>query len=175
MSILKVARLGHPILRAKARKVDRREIRAPQMQGLVDEMIATMHEYRGIGLAAPQIHRDLRLFVVAMLQDGADANAGSVIALFNPELTVVGSEVAEDWEGCLSIPGIQGLVPRARSIGVAAMDREGNRIEFQARDLHARVIQHEYDHIDGVLFLDRMRDRTSLAYTDQASEPPRAF
>ena len=131
MSILKVARLGHPILRAKARKVDRREIRTPQIQGLVDDMIATMHEYRGIGLAAPQVHCGLRMFVVAMLQDGIDADAGGAIALFNPELTVVGSEVADDWEGCLSIPGIQGLVPRARSIGVAAMDREGKRIEFQ--------------------------------------------
>ena len=145
------------------------------MQTLVDDMIATMQEYRGIGLAAPQVHYDLRLFIAVLPQDGVEPDTDPVIALFNPELTVVGSEVAEDWEACLSIPGIHGLVPRAREITVAAMDRAGNRIEFQARDLYARVIQHEYDHIDGVLFVDRMRDRTSLAYVDQSSESSPAY
>lgn len=145
------------------------------MQTLVDDMIATMREYRGIGLAAPQVHYDLRLFIAVMPQEGVEPDTDGVIALFNPELTVVGGEVAEDWEGCLSIPGIHGLVPRARELTVAAMDREGNRIEFLARDLYARVIQHEYDHIDGVLFVDRMRDRTSLAYVDQSSESSPAY
>lgn len=145
------------------------------MQTLVDDMITTMHEYLGIGLAAPQVHYDLRLFIAAIPHDGIGPDADRVIALFNPELTIVGSEMADDWEGCLSIPGIQGLVPRAQSIGVKAMDREGNRVEFQARDLYARVIQHEYDHIDGVLFVDRMRDRTSLAYFDASAESPPAY
>ena len=145
------------------------------MQTLVDDMIATMHEYRGIGLAAPQVHYDLRLFIAVLLEEGVPPDTDRVIALFNPELTVVGSEVADDWEGCLSIPGIHGFVPRARAIGVKAMNREGNCIEFQARELYARVIQHEYDHIDGVLFVDRMRDRTSLAYVDQSSESSPAY
>jgi peptide deformylase len=174
MSILKIARMGHPVLRTQARQVDRREIKSPAMQKLVDDMIQTMDEYRGIGLAAPQVHHDLRLFIAVVSGGDGQSDAG-VVALFNPQLTVVGSEVAEDWEGCLSIPGIRGLVPRAREISVTAWDRGGDPIEFPATDLSARVIQHEYDHIDGVLFLDRMRDRTSLAYVDQSSESAPAF
>jgi len=145
------------------------------MQKLVDDMIQTMDEYRGIGLAAPQVHHDLRLFIAVVSGNDGQSDAGSVVALFNPQLTVVGSEVAADWEGCLSIPGIRGLVPRAQEISVTAWDRGGDPIELLATGLSARVIQHEYDHIDGVLFLDRMRDRASLAYVDQLSESVPAF
>lgn len=175
MSILKIARMGHPVLRAQARKVDRREIKTPAIQKLVDDMIQTMDEYRGIGLAAPQVHHDLRLFIAVVSDNDGQSDAATVVALFNPELTVIGSEVAEDWEGCLSIPGIRGLVPRAREISVAALDREGSRLELVARDLSARVIQHEHDHIDGVLFVDRMRDLKSLAYLDQSPGGAPAF
>ena len=174
MSILKIARMGHPVLRAKTRRLDRREIRMPAIQALVDDMIVTMGEYGGIGLAAPQVHRDLRLFVAALEMSAAQSDAGQVLVLFNPEVTVVGDEVAEDWEGCLSIPAICGLVPRPREITIAALDRDGNRVELRARDFVARVIQHECDHLDGVLYIDRMRSPQSLAYEDQRrpSTPP---
>lgn len=167
--------MGHPILRTKARKVERREINTPAMQQLVDDMLATMHEYRGIGLAAPQVHQDLRLFIAVMFDTTGPDDSGTPIALFNPELAVHEGALVEDWEGCLSIPNIRGLVPRAREITVTGLDRTGNRVELRATDLSARVIQHEYDHIDGVLFLDRMRSLQSLAYVEQRSHSAPAF
>ncbi len=161
MSILKVARMGHPVLREKARPVEKAEFRDPAFQKLVDDMIETMHEYAGVGLAGPQVHEGLRLFV-ALLDEGDDA-----VAIVNPEITVVGDEVVEGWEGCLSIPEIRGLVPRAFRITVSAFDRHGKRIQLDAADYPARVIQHETDHLDGVLFFDRMRGFESLTYLEE--------
>jgi len=111
------------------------------MQKLVDDMIQTMGEHRSIGLAAPQVHYDLRLYIAFVSHDDRP-DTGGVITLSNPELTVIGGDVAEGLEGCPGIPGVHGLAPRAREIGVAALNREGARIEFVARDGSARVIQH---------------------------------
>ena len=113
MSILKVARMGHPVLRQKARALDRGEIRNPVVQKLIDDMIETMVEYHGVGLAAPQVHESLRLFVASLDHDDVGESPSKPIAIINPEITPVGSEVVEDWEGCLSIPDIRGRVPRA--------------------------------------------------------------
>ncbi len=168
MSILKVARMGHPVLRAKARPLEKAEIRSAVIQKLIDDMIDTMAEYHGVGLAAPQIHEGLRLFVAA-LDAGDDEEESETIAVINPEITVVGSEVVEDWEGCLSIPDIRGRVPRAREIKVRAFDRTGARIELNAHDFPARVIQHETDHLDGVLFFDRMKSLASMTFLDEYS------
>jgi peptide deformylase len=168
MSILKVARMGHPVLRAKARPLEKAEIKSAVIQKLIDDMIDTMAEYHGVGLAAPQIHEGLRLFVAA-LDAGDDEDESEVIAVINPEITVVGSEVVEDWEGCLSIPDIRGRVPRAREIKVRAFDRSGARIELNAHDFPARVIQHETDHLDGVLFFDRMTSLASMTFLDEYS------
>ena len=173
MSILKVARMGHPILRAPARMLERSEIARPSIQQLIDDMIETMHEYHGIGLAAPQVHEGLHLFVAAIDPDKEDdpgpedAEDPEPIVLINPVVMPVGSAVVEDWEGCLSIPDVRGLVPRAREIIVTAMDRTGSRVETHARELPARVIQHETDHLNGVLFLDRMRGLDSLTFLDE--------
>jgi peptide deformylase len=169
MSILKVARMGHPVLRAKARALDKRDIREATIQKLIDDMIETMTEYHGVGLAAPQVHEGLRLFVAAL--DGSDEDEGEPepIALINPEIAVVGSEVVEDWEGCLSIPDVRGRVPRAREIKVRAYDRRGERIELRAHDFPARVIQHETDHLDGILFFDRMKTLETLTFLDEYS------
>ena len=168
MSILKVARMGHPVLRAKARPLEKAEIRTAAMQKLIDDMIDTMSEYHGVGLAAPQIHEGLRIFVAA-LDSGDDEEPSEPIALINPEITVVGSDVVEDWEGCLSIPDIRGRVPRARAITVRGFDRTGARIELSAHDFPARVIQHETDHLDGVLFFDRMKSLASMTFLDEYS------
>jgi peptide deformylase len=121
MSILKVARMGHPVLRAKARPLDKAELKSAAVQKLIDDMIDTMSEYHGVGLAAPQVHEGVRVFVAA-LDDGEDGD-GEVapLAIINPEIMVVGSDVIEDWEGCLSIPDIRGRVPRAREIKVRAL------------------------------------------------------
>jgi peptide deformylase len=169
MSILKVARMGHPVLRAKARPLEKAEIRTAAMQKLIDDMIDTMTEYHGVGLAAPQIHEGLRIFVAALDAGDDEEEPSEPIALINPEITVVGSDVVEDWEGCLSIPDIRGRVPRARAIKVRAFDRTGARIELSAHDFPARVIQHETDHLDGVLFFDRMKSLASMTFLDEYS------
>src|SRR4051794_19497156 len=167
MSILKVARMGHPVLRAKARQLEKADIRGAVIQKLIDDMIETMTEYHGVGLAAPQVHEGVRLFVAAVDSAEDDAEDGEVIAVINPEITVVGSDVVEDWEGCLSIPDIRGRVPRSRAIKVRALDRTGARIELSAHDFPARVIQHETDHLDGVLFFDRMKSLASMTFLDE--------
>ena len=169
MSILKVARMGHPVLRTKARAIERGAIKNPVVQKLIDDMIDTMLEYRGVGLAAPQIHESLRVFV-ASLDAGDDAEGPSEpIAIINPEITPLTPELVEDWEGCLSIPDIRGRVPRATEIRVRAFDRTGERIELHASNFSARVIQHETDHLDGVLFFDRMKSLDSLTFLDEYS------
>jgi peptide deformylase len=167
MAILKVARMGHPALRQKARAIEPSDIKGAAIQKLIDDMMETMTEYRGVGLAAPQIHEGLRLFVANLDHDDAAEAAGEPIAIINPEITPVGSEIDEDWEGCLSIPDIRGRVPRAREIKVKAFDRRGERIELHVHDYPARVIQHETDHLDGILFFDRMRSFDSLTFLDE--------
>jgi len=170
MSILKVARMGHPVLRAKARALDKRDIREATIQKLIDDMIETMTEYHGVGLAAPQVHEGLRLFVAAIDGRGdEEEREPEPMAIINPEITVVGADVIEDWEGCLSIPDIRGRVTRAREIKVRAYDRKGERIELRAHDFPARVIQHETDHLDGVLFFDRMKSFETLTFLDEYS------
>jgi peptide deformylase len=171
MAILKVARMGHPVLRAKARAIDKGELKGAVVQKLIDDMLETMAEYHGVGLAAPQVHEGLRIFVAALDHSDDDENAAEAvpIAIINPEISVVGSDVVEDWEGCLSIPDIRGRVPRAREIRVRALDRKGDRIELRAHDFPARVIQHEADHLDGVLFFDRMRSYESLTFLEEYS------
>jgi peptide deformylase len=170
MSILKVARMGHPVLRAKARALDKAQLRTAPVQQLIDDMIETMREYHGVGLAAPQVHHSVRLFVAALDHDrDDDGPEDAPVAIVNPEIAVVGGEVVEDWEGCLSIPDIRGRVPRAREIKVRGLDRHGERIEIRASDFAARVIQHETDHLDGVLFFDRMTAFDSLTFLDEYS------
>jgi peptide deformylase len=168
MSILKVARMGHPVLRARARALDRTELKSAPIQKLIDDMLETMIEYHGVGLAAPQVHEGLRVFVAA-LDTGDKDGESEPVAIINPEITPVGDEMVEDWEGCLSIPDIRGRVPRHREIKVRAFDRGGNRIEISAQNFSARVIQHETDHLDGVLFFDRMKSFETLTFLDEYS------
>ena len=167
MSILKVARMGHPVLRAKARRLEKAEIRSVPFQKLIDDMIDTMHEYHGVGLAAPQIHEGVRLFVASLDTGEGDEAEVETLAIVNPEITIVGGEVVDDWEGCLSIPDIRGRVPRAREIVLRGLDRQGARIECPLQDFPARVAQHEADHLDGILFFDRMRTFESLTFLDE--------
>jgi peptide deformylase len=173
MSILKVARMGHPVLRACARPLERQEIKSPRVQTLIDDMIDTMLEYRGVGLAAPQVHEGVRMFVAFLEDDDqapdrADGDRESEpIVVINPQLTIVDGEIIEDWEGCLSIPDIRGRVPRARAVTVRALDRRANPFEIRESNFSARVVQHETDHLDGVLFFDRMRGFESLTFLEE--------
>lgn len=164
--------MGHPVLRAKALPLKPEAITEPVVQALIDDMFETMQEYSGIGLAAPQIHERLRVLVAGV----RDAPVGETLtgdgemprlALVNPEVTPLGPDTETGWEGCLSIPDIRGLVPRAAEVRVRAYDRHGQPVEFTASGLPARVIQHETDHLDGVLFFDRMKSFDSLAYMEE--------
>ena len=173
MSILKVARMGHPVLRARARALDRADVRSPAIQSLIDSMIETMEEYHGIGLAAPQVHEGVRIFVAGFQEDArSDEEEPAIVPvpLINPEVVPIGSDMVTDWEGCLSIPDLRGQVPRYRRVKVRALDREGARVELQLVDYPARVVQHENDHLDGVLFLDRMKSFETLAFLDEYSK-----
>ena len=167
MSILKVARMGHPVLREPAKPLEKSDLRNPLVQKLIDDMIETMHEYHGVGLAAPQVHEGVRLFV-ALLEEDPDAKSEAV-AVINPEILPQGNAREEGWEGCLSIPDIRGMVPRFTDIKVKALDREGRPLELRLKDFSARVAQHEADHLDGVLFFDRMTSMGTLTYLDEYS------
>lgn len=172
MAILKVARMGHPVLRAKALPVPPSQILAPSVQRLINDMFETMREYTGIGLAAPQVHEGVRIFV-AGVRDGVPGEVVNedddmpFLALINPEVTLITEPTHEGWEGCLSIPDVRGLVPRAKEIRVQGFDREGRTVAFTATGLPARVIQHEVDHLDGVLFMDRMATLHSLTFMEE--------
>jgi peptide deformylase len=167
MSILKVARMGHPVLRQTARSITPSDLKDPMMQRLINDMIDTMHEYNGVGLAAPQIHEDLRLFVALFDDDpGSDSEA---VVVVNPEIVPLSEEKADGWEGCLSIPDIRGMVPRYTDILVRALDRTGRKVELTLKGFPARVAQHETDHLDGVLFFDRMTSMQSLTFLDEYS------
>jgi len=161
--------MGHPVLRTKARALDRGEVKGPVVQQLIDDMIDTMFEYHGVGLAAPQVHESLRLFVASLSDTDEDERDAEPLVVINPEITVVGAETVDDWEGCLSIPDIRGRVPRPRTVKLRALNRKGERIEVNASDYSARVLQHEFDHLDGVLFFDRMRSLESLTFLDEYS------
>jgi len=165
MSILKVARIGHPVIRAAARELTPAEVRSPEIQKLIDDMRGTMYEYDGVGLAAPQVHESLRLAVLEVA--GSDERARDAVpftVLVNPKVTPVGPETVDGWEGCLSVPDLRGLVPRHARLRLEALDREGRPFTVEAEGFHARVIQHECDHLDGGVYLDRMRDLRTLSF-----------
>jgi len=167
MSILKVARMGHPVLRERARPLDKSDIKSAVVQKLIDDMLDTMHEYHGVGLAGPQVHEGLRIFV-GMLQEDIDEKSDPAV-IINPEIIPNASATEEGWEGCLSIPDIRGMVPRYTDITLKALDRTGRSIELALKDFPARVAQHETDHLDGVLFFDRMKSMQSLTFIDEYS------
>ena len=160
--------MGHPVLRERARPVDTSELKDPLFQKLIDDMVETMHEYHGVGLAAPQVHEGVRLFV-AVLDDEPDSESDATV-IINPDIIPNASDKRDGWEGCLSIPDIRGMVPRFTDITVLALDRHGKKIELKLKDFSARVAQHETDHLDGVLFFDRMTSMQSLTYLEEYSK-----
>jgi peptide deformylase len=168
MSILKVARLGHPVLRNKASDVEVRDIKAGKFRPLIEDMIETMHAYEGVGLAGPQVHLPLRVFVfeveerVAKRRNIPKLGAG---AMFNAIYEPVGTEKITDWEGCLSVPFLGGEVPRFKKLKVSGIDHDGEPVELEVQGFTARIFQHEIDHTEGHVYLDRMPDLTTLGYT----------
>jgi peptide deformylase len=165
MSILKVARIGHPVVRTAAHELSRSAIRSSDVQRLIDDMVETMHEYDGVGVAAPQVHVPLRLAVIEV--PGSDERSRAEVpltVLVNPVITPLGDEMVDGWEGCLSVPDLRGTVPRHRRLRLSALDRHGKPYTLEAEDFFARVIQHECDHLDGSVYLDRMRGMRSLSF-----------
>lgn len=165
MAILKVARIGHPVVRMPASPISPEVLRTPALQRLIDDMRQTMHEYEGVGLAAPQIHESLRLVVLQVPASDQRTKGGVPFSvLVNPVVTPLGPETLDGWEGCLSVPDLRGLVPRFARLRLDALDREAQPYTLEAEGFHARVIQHECDHLDGSVYLDRMRDLRSLTF-----------
>lgn len=167
MALLKIARLGHPFLRQVAVPVEDAEIKTAAFARFIDDMIDTMRESDGVGLAAPQVYASRRVAIVEVkgphprYPDQPDV---PLTVLVNPQVVSHSTETEEDWEGCLSIPDLRGRVPRWKSVDVRALDRTGNPIELKASGFFARVIQHELDHLDGVMFLERMNDLRTLTH-----------
>jgi peptide deformylase len=169
MAILKIARMGHPILWQRAQPVD--DPTAPEIRRLIGDMIATMDDAGGAGLAAPQVHVPLRLFVFRVAAErssgAADDQPMSVSVVINPTVTPIGDEQHLRWEGCLSIPGLRAAVPRHARIRYAGLDAEGRAFEREASGFHAGVVQHENDHLDGILYPMRMTDFTLFGFTEE--------
>ena len=164
--ILKVARLGNPVLRLKANPVLVEQIRSPAIQAFLQSLVETMEEYDGVGIAAPQVHLSSQIAAI-----GADRNPRypkspkiPLTVLINPQVKPVSRKVEEDWEGCLSVEGFRGLVPRWREVEVRAYNGQGAPVHFRAKGFFARVIQHEWDHLQGKVFLDRMKNLGTLTH-----------
>ena len=157
-----IAQLGQPVLRQMARSFA--DPADPAVQALIDDMLATVADANGVGIAAPQVFESLSLFIVASRPNSRYPNAPSMEpkAMLNPELVWVSDEKEKGWEGCLSIPGLRGLVPRHTRIGVRYLTRTGEVREKEYRDFLARVFQHEFDHLQGVVFIDRLESTREL-------------
>ena len=166
MAILKVARLGHPVLRQVAAKVPVGEIRSPETQRLIDDMVETMREYSGAGLAAPQVHVLKQISVIEVHGNPRYPDAPSIplTVLINPVVTPLTEETEDGWEGCLSVPDMRGMVPRFTAVRLEAYDHEGKKMDVVAKEFFARVIQHETDHLNGIVYLDRMKDFRTLTH-----------
>jgi peptide deformylase len=166
MAILKVARLGHPALRQVARPVPVDAIRAPETQRFIDDLIETMREYDGAGLAANQVHTLQQICVIEVLANPRypDAPEIPLAVVINPVVTPLTDEMEDGWEGCLSVPEMRGLVPRHTAVRLTCHDRDGQCVDLIAKDFFARVVQHETDHLQGVVYVDRMRDLRTLSH-----------
>ena len=166
--ILKVAKLGVKVLRAVSEAVDPKAVSRGDYEPFLSDLEDTMREYDGTGIAAPQVFTPLRAFLYEVHPETRKRKEPEVplTALFNASYEGVGEELEKDSEGCLSVPFLLGrIVPRFATIRVSALDRSGKKVEFEVSGYHARVLQHEIDHLDGLVYLDRMRDMKSLGYT----------
>ena len=160
-----IATLGNPVLRQVARPLERAELSLPETQTLIDDLVETMHHANGAGIAAPQIGDSRRIFAVHVQDNPRYPYKPNIplTILVNPVLELLGSETFDNYEGCLSVPNLRGLVRRSVHVRITAWDRHGNDLAFEARGLAACTYQHENDHLDGLVFLDRVEDRTTFA------------
>ncbi|MCP5180899.1 MAG: peptide deformylase [Pseudomonadales bacterium] len=170
MAVRRIIRMGHPHLRQPAAAVDPTVLDTPEFARLLDDMYDTLHDYGGIGLAAPQIDVSLRLAIIEL--PGGPSRYGEIeripLTVFvNPVLSVVDPAAAGYWEGCLSVPGLRGFVTRPQHVHVRYLDELGNEAEMTLQGFPATVVQHEFDHLDGRLYIDRIDDPTKLVFEDE--------
>jgi len=166
MAILKIARMGHPVLSRRAEPIA--DPSAPEVLRLIEDMLETMFDAHGAGLAAPQVHVPMRLVIFHVpREDFGEDLPPRLRVLINPVIEPLGSEMEEDWEGCLSVPGLRGLVPRHLRIRYSGLAPDGSRIEEEAEAFHARVVQHECDHLEGILYPQRMTDLGKLVFQSE--------
>jgi peptide deformylase len=167
MAILKVANMGNPVLRQATEPVSSRDLKSLPVQQFIDDMLDTLDEYHGVGLAAPQVHSGRRIVLVD--RSAGDDPENNTVVLVNPVVAEMSEETEEDWEGCLSIPDIRGRVTRASQIVVESKDRKGRDQRLAVSGFTARIMLHEIDHLDGILFLDRMTDMQTLTFLPEYS------
>jgi peptide deformylase len=169
LAVLKIARMGHPVLMGKAQPI--LDPKDPEIRRLAADMLDTMHDAPGIGLAAPQVHVPLRMVIYMVPESRTEDGLGHALTvLINPEISVLDETAETGVEGCLSLPGMMGKVARPRHIRVRALDLDGNTLDYEAEGYHARVVQHECDHLDGVLYPMRMDDLASLGYVEEMTK-----
>jgi peptide deformylase len=171
MAILKIARMGHPVLLKRAEPVT--DPGAPEIRRLVADMMETMEDAPGAGLAAPQVHVPLRLFVFRVQPSRSESPEDTPIGntvLINPVVEPVGEERVIRWEGCLSIPGLRGAVPRYARVRYTGVDCDGRVVQAEVGGFHANVVQHEYDHLDGILYPMRMTDLRLLGFHEEMAK-----
>jgi len=167
MAILKIAKMGHAVLARKADPVAHPP--APEIRALVEDMVETLDDIGGVGLAAPQVHAPLRVVIFEVPEERPDGDTEDrLVVLVNPVIEPLGDEIEVGWEGCLSVPGLRGAVPRHRRIRYHAQGLDGRPILCEAEGFHARVAQHECDHLDGILYPMRMPDLSSLHFLTEA-------
>jgi len=166
---LKLIHLGNPVLRQKSRPVPEPEIKTPQFQKFLDDMIDTMHAAEGVGIAAVQIGVPKAVFIIEVKSNRRYPDEAPIpLKIFiNPEVELLKIGEEMDWEGCLSVPGLRGQVPRAKSLKIRALDRAGQRVELEVSGFLARVIQHEWGHLQGRVYLDSMRGLETLTFLDE--------
>jgi peptide deformylase len=174
MALLKIARMGHPVLRAAAGMVE--DPTAPWVRRLVEDMVETMEDAGGTGLAAPQVHMPWRIVVFRVdgerLSDLPGDSEQDLTTLINPVVEPVGNEMAYGWEGCLSVPGLRGVVPRHLRVRYRGFGLDGGVIERDVAGFHARVVQHECDHLDGILYPQRITDHRLLMFLEELQRHP---
>lgn len=169
MAILKLTKLGHPVLAQRASRIA--DPSAPEIQRLIADMIETLDDSGGVGLAAPQVHQSLRLFIYRVPDHRAthapDDQPAPLQVVINPEIIESSADLADEWEGCLSIPGLTGKVRRPASIVLRGLDAQGAEFIRPAAGFHARVIQHEADHLDGIVYLARLADPRAIGFHEE--------
>ena len=164
MAILKIAKLGHPVLLKKTNEIS--NLNDIDLKKIIYDMSETMIDANGIGLAAPQVHLSHRLFIYRN-PDIEEEEKIKVSVLINPKIENISNETEDDWEGCLSIPGMSGLVRRSKKIKYSAIDLKGEKVSGEVEGLYARVIQHEFDHLNGILYTSRLADKRAFGYSEE--------